>query len=46
MENLLRVPGSFDGLKSAEIFPLFFFESKEYDVAFFLLTDDGVFELC
>ena len=46
MENLLGISGSFDGFKSAEIFPLFFFESEEYDVALFLLTDDCIFELC
>ena len=45
MQNLLSIPCSFDGLKSAKVLSFFLFQPEEHYIALNVFSSDGFFEL-
>ena len=45
MQDLLSVPGSFDGFKSAKVLSFLFFQSEEHNIALNIFSSYGFFEL-
>jgi hypothetical protein len=46
VDDILSIPGSFDGLEGVEVLAFFFFEAVEHDIALLLLTAYHFLGLC